>query len=255
MKPWPYPRVLAHRGGGAMAPENTIAAIRAGLAAGFHAVELDVMLSADGEPLLIHDETLERTTDGRGPVAARTAAELDRLDAGSWFSARFAGERIPRLGPVVGFCRANGIWMNVEIKPSAGAEQATGRAVALALDRLFAGAPEPLPLLSSFSEDALAAALGAAPALPRGLLCERVPPDWERRLARLQCVSLHCDHRELDAATVGRIHRAGFWVFCYTVNDPKRLLELARWGVDSVCTDQLARIDALALDRALPQAS
>jgi glycerophosphoryl diester phosphodiesterase len=250
-KAWPYPRVLAHRGGGALAPENTMAAIRTGLAAGFRAVEFDVMLSADGEPVLIHDETLDRTTDGRGAVAARTVAELERLDAGSWYSARFAGERIPRLDRVADYCRAHGIWMNVEIKPSTGADAATGRTVALALERGVAGASGPLPLLSSFSEDALAAARQAAPGLPRGLLCERVAPDWQRRLQRLQCVSLHCDHRRLDAATVGRLRHAGYWVFCYTVDDPGRLLELARWGVDAVCTDQLAKIDALALDRAL----
>jgi glycerophosphoryl diester phosphodiesterase len=166
MKPWPYPRVLAHRGGGVLAPENTIAAIRVGLESGFRAIEFDVMLSADGEPMLIHDETLERTTSGRGPVAARSAAELETLDAGSWFSSRFAGERIPRLGQVVAFCRLHGIWMNAEIKPSQGADAMTGRTVAAAVERLLAvppdssaaagdraplPAPMPLALLLSFS--------------------------------------------------------------------------------------------------------
>src|SRR6266545_5338922 len=94
-RPWPYPRVVGHRGGGALAPENTLAGIRMAAAMGFGGVEFDVMLSVDGVPVLIHDETLERTTDGRGAVADTPYDALTRLDAGSWFDARFRGERIP----------------------------------------------------------------------------------------------------------------------------------------------------------------
>src|SRR6267154_2126125 len=104
MSPWPYPRVLAHRGGGAFAPENTIAAIRTGRERGFRGVEFDVTLSADDEPVLMHDPTLDRTTDASGPVAARSWAELARLDAGRWFSPGFAGEPIPRLSDALGYC-------------------------------------------------------------------------------------------------------------------------------------------------------
>jgi glycerophosphoryl diester phosphodiesterase len=244
MTPWPYPRVLAHRGGGALAPENTLAAIEVGHRRGFRAIEFDVMLSADGEPVLMHDETLDRTTDGRGPVAARRFAELERLDAGSWFAPEFAGEPVPHLAKVVELCGRRGIWMNAEIKPSSGADEATGRTVAAFLQDRDAGSAlgqvggRPAALLSSFSEPALAAARAVAPALPRGLLVGRVPPDWARRLADLQCVALHCDHRYLDPATVASVHRAGYWVFCYTVNDPNRLDVLAGWGVDAVCTDR-----------------
>jgi glycerophosphoryl diester phosphodiesterase len=253
MTPWPYPRVLAHRGGGALAPENTLAAIEVGHRRGFRAIEFDVMLSADDEPVLMHDETLDRTTNGRGPLAARRFAELERLDAGSWFAPEFAGEPVPHLAQVVDLCGRHGIWMNAEIKPSSGADQATGRRVATFLRDHCAdgahghdGAP-PAALLSSFSEAALAAALAAAPGMPRGLLVGRVPGDWSRRLADLQCVALHCDHRYLDPATVDSVHRAGYWVFCYTVNDPARLNLLRRWGVDAVCTDRLDRIAADAL--------
>ncbi|HEX7156357.1 MAG TPA: glycerophosphodiester phosphodiesterase family protein, partial [Burkholderiaceae bacterium] len=94
---WPYPRVLAHRGGGSLAPENTIAAISLGAARGQSAVEFDAMLARDGVPVLIHDPTLDRTTDGRGAVGRLSAAELARLDAGSWHSAHFAGEPVPAL--------------------------------------------------------------------------------------------------------------------------------------------------------------
>jgi glycerophosphoryl diester phosphodiesterase len=260
MSPWPYPRVLAHRGGGALAPENTIAAIRIGRERGFRGVEFDVMLSADGEPVLIHDLTLDRTTDAKGPVSGRLSAELARLDAGGWFSPTFTGEPIPRLTQVVDYCRSHQVWINAEIKPAPGSERRTGQRAAEVLARAFAdlqphrqaaaSPPDPrLPLLSSFSGDALAAALEAAPALPRGLLCARVPPDWHAQLQQLKCVALHCNHRFLDATTIRTIRTAGYWVLVYTVNDPRRARQLARWGIDALCTDRLDRIDPEFLDR------
>src|SRR5207244_10430546 len=93
--PWPHPRVIAHRGGGALAPENTLAGLRLAKALGFGAVEFDVMLSADGVPVLMHDETLERTTDGRGAVAATSYAALAALAAGGRFGPKFKGEPVP----------------------------------------------------------------------------------------------------------------------------------------------------------------
>jgi glycerophosphoryl diester phosphodiesterase len=255
MSLWPYPRVLAHRGGGAFAPENTIAAIRTGRERGFRGVEFDVTLCADGELVLIHDATLDRTTDGTGPVAERSWAELAGLDAGRWFSADFAGERIPRLTEAIGFCRSHQVWINAEIKPAAGAERQTGEAVALSVARAFAdlahegSGPAPqLPLLSSFSVEALAAAREAAPGVPRGLLCRRIAPDWREQLQRLQCVALHCDHRSLDATAIHEVRSAGYWLFCYTVNDRHRANQLARWGIDALCTDRLDRIEPALLD-------
>jgi len=261
MSPWPYPRVLAHRGGGAFAPENTIAAIRIGHQYGFRGVEFDVTLSADEEPVLIHDATLDRTTDGSGRVADRSWAELAPLDAGSWFSSSFAGEPIPHLARVVDYCRSQPMWINAEIKPAPGAERRTGERVAAALAFAFAdrlardgagvGPPDPqVPLLSSFSAEALAGALHAAPQLPRALLCSRIPEDWRERLQQLACVALHCDHRHLDARWVETIRGAGFWVLCYTVNERPRARELALWGIDALCTDRLDRVDAAFLDGA-----
>jgi glycerophosphoryl diester phosphodiesterase len=256
LAPWPYPRVLAHRGGGAFAPENTIAAMRVGCERAFRGVEFDVTLSADGEPVLMHDATLDRTTDATGPVAARSWGELARLDAGGWFSSSFAGEPIPRLSDAVGYCRSHQVWINAEIKPAAGAEQRTGEQVARAIARDFAdligsdGLPDPrVPLLSSFSSEALAAARAAAPSLRRGLLCKRIPRNWREQLEHLQCVALHCDHRTLDASTAGLVRTAGYWLFCYTVNDRQRAIELAKWGVDALCTDRLDRIEPTLLDR------
>ena len=241
---WPYPRVLAHRGGGALAPENTLAAIRTGRSHGFRAVEFDVMLAADAVPVLIHDETLERTTTGRGPVAQADSKTLGHLDAGSWFGQEFRAEPVPLYADAIALCIELGIWANVEIKPSPGVERATGRAVAAMSARLWPDAPL-APLLSSFSVEALHAAREAAPALARGLLVGAVPPDWRERLDQPGCLSLHCDYRSLDASLAGAIRGAGYALLCYTVNDPDIARRLAGWGVDAIVTD---RTDLIAPD-------
>jgi glycerophosphoryl diester phosphodiesterase len=120
--------------------------------------------------------------------------------------------------------------------------------VATEAARLWAGATLP-PLLSSFSFDALAAARDAAPALPRGLLFGGVPADWRAQTAALECVSLHADHRKLDARLVEQIKAEGRFILAYTVNDPARARELAQWGVDTICTDRIDLIGADFLGR------
>lgn len=244
LRGWPYPRRLAHRGGGTLAPENTLAGIETGHRYGFRAVEFDVMLSSDAVPVLIHDDTLERTTNGRGKVCETTAADLLRLDAGSWHSPAFAGEPLPSFEAAARLCRALGMWMNIEIKPSPGFERQTGQIVALAAARLAAERSDgvPPPLLSSFSPEALAAARDAAPELARGYLIDRVPADWRERLDALGCVALHVNHRHLTQATAAAVTRAGYGLFCYTVNDPKRVDTLFGWGVDALCTDRIDQV-------------
>ncbi|MBS0338469.1 MAG: glycerophosphodiester phosphodiesterase [Proteobacteria bacterium] len=235
---WPYPRVVAHRGGGTLAPENTLGALRLGASMGFGGVEFDVMLAGDGTPVLIHDETLERTTSGKGGVPAKTYAEIGSLDAGAWHSDRFRGERVPTFVAAAGVCRELGLWPNVEIKPAKGFESQTGRAVArLALD-LWRDAALP-PVLSSFSVEALAVAQEAAPSLPRGMLVSRIPPDWEARMRKLGCVALHCNYRDLTEPLCAEIHAAGYAILCWTVNDPRDAGRLFGWGVDCVVTDRL----------------
>ncbi len=236
-RPWPYARVLAHRGGGTLAPENTLAAIETGLKHGFHAIEFDAMLAADAVPVLIHDPTLERTTSGRGDVSAHTAAQLGGLDAGAWFAPSFAGTRVPQLVQAIEFCRARGVWINIEIKPAPGFDTVTGTMVARVAAQAYADVVRPgggdaanvdprAPLLSSFSREALAAARDAVPDLPRGLLVGAIPADWQADLERLACVALHCNHARLTQALARAVKDAGYWLFCYTVNDPARGREL-----------------------------
>lgn len=234
---WRCPRLIAHRGGGLLAPENTLAALRMAAQHGYRGVEFDVMLSGDGTPILMHDETLERTTDGTGRVADASDAELARLDAGGRHGAHFAGEPIPAFADAVEQCLALGLWANVEIKPAQGFEAETGRKAA-ALAREMWTAPLP-PLLSSFSAVALEAAREAAPELPRGLLCGAVPAGWRGELRRLGCASLHCDARRLTADALAQAKAAGVPIVVYTVNDPEEAERLLRLGVAAVITDRI----------------
>ena len=255
MPDWPYPRVLAHRGGGSLAPENTIAAIKVGLEHGFRGVEFDAMLAADQVPVLMHDPTLERTGLISGAISEVPASQLEQVDVGSWHSARFAGETVPTLERTLRFCRDHGVWPNIEIKPSPGFEAATGAAVARITCAIYADLIQPggasvkqvqprVPLLSSFAPDALVAAAEVAPNLPLGWLVDELPLDWRKTLKKLRCVSVHVNHRYLSAEQAREIKGAGAWLFCYTVNLSQRAKILFGWGVDALCTDAIDQVPA-----------
>ncbi|MGF6755990.1 glycerophosphodiester phosphodiesterase [Paraburkholderia sp. GAS42] len=239
---WPYPPLVAHRCGGTLAPENTLAGFDACVRYGYRMVEFDAKLSADDEIYLLHDDTLERTTNGFGPAVDRTWQELAHLDAGAWFNPQFSGVRLPTLAEAAERCARDTLAANIEIKPCPGREVETGHLVARAALDLWRTQTQ--PLLSSFSIEALAAARDAVPELPRGMLFEAVPKDWLRIVRELECVSLHADHRHLNARLVADIHAAGLRVLAYTVNEPLRASELTEWGVDIICTDRIDIIRA-----------
>ena len=239
---WPYPTWVAHRGAGKRAPENTLAAFRAGAALGWRMFECDAKLSADGVPFLLHDDTLERTTDGRGVAGDLAWAQLQRLDAGSWHSAAFAGEPIPSLEAVAGFVQPGGHALNIEIKPTPGLEAATGRVVAGTAGWLWAGHAVP-PLLSSFKPAALAGAREAAPGLPRALLLDHLRPDWLDEARALGCVAVVARHSLIDASMVQAIHVAGMRVATYTVNEAQEARRLLDLGVSSLITDAVDRFE------------
>ena len=240
MRSWAGPHVVAHRGGGSLAPENTLAGVRFAAEAGFRGVEFDVMLAGDSTPVLIHDETLSRTTDGSGEVAGTPYAALARLDAGAWKGERWRGEPVPAFADAARLCRRLGLWSNVEIKPARGFERETGAAVARLAAEVWRDAPAQC-LLSSFSADALEAARDAAPQLARGYIV-RAAGDRGGVLERLGCVSLHCKHLLLDETQVRALRAQGIAVLCWTVNDPADARRLLGWGVDGVITDALDRI-------------
>lgn len=238
---WPYPALIAHRGAGRLAPENTLAALRVGRSFGYRMFEIDAKLSGDGVSLLLHDATLDRTTNGRGRLDAHAYAALARLDAGGWHSADFTGEGIPTLERVARWVLANDVLLDIEIKPSPGRERETGAAIALDARHAWRDAAVP-PLLSSFSPVALAAAREIAPELPRALLLDDLPQDWLERCTTLGCVALGAQHCALDAACIARAHDASLRVLAYTVNDPARAAELFAAGLDGLITDAVDRI-------------
>ncbi|HET8875744.1 MAG TPA: glycerophosphodiester phosphodiesterase [Casimicrobiaceae bacterium] len=242
MNPWPYPRLCAHRGAGKLAPENTLAAFRLGYAHGYRMAEFDVKLSADGVPFLLHDDTLDRTTNAQGRADAHTWRELSQLDAGSWHSSAYAGEPLCTLASVARWSLAHDVTVNIEIKPTRGRERETGAAVAFDAATLWADARVP-PLLSSFSDVALDAARDAMPALPRAWLADRLPDDWRARAARADCIAVDLEHTLLNRALAEEIHAADMRVLCWTVNDPILVERLFDLGADTVITDA---VDILA---------
>jgi glycerophosphoryl diester phosphodiesterase len=241
---WPYPRIIAHRGGGSLAPENTLEAFQRGFNCGFRAVEFDVMLTKDQIPVVVHDEQLGRTVGGNGKICELTAVELVQLDAGSWYGSDYAGARVPTLTQVLDFCTRHAIWMNIEIKPAAGFDENTGRIVAEVTRDFYQNTNFIEPLFSSFSMDALAAAQRSAPHIARGTLFDQIPADWLVQVKQLNAVSLHTNQRTLSADMADKIKQAGLGLCCYTVNDPLRARELLAMGVDALFTDNLKIIGA-----------
>lgn len=240
-QPPPLPPVMGHRGARGHAPENTLAGLRKAAGLGCRWVEFDVKLTADGELILFHDDSLRRTTDGRGAVADKTLAEIRSLDAGRWFSPDFTGETVPTLDEAMTFLAARGIGANVEIKASTGREAETGAAIARALSGKWMSGPV-APFMCSFSADSLSAARAAAPDVPRALLTLKFPRDWAARMEQLGCANFHVLDRRLNEARVQAIRQAGYRALAFTVNDAKRAATLRGWGVESIITDYPERV-------------
>ena len=235
---WPYPRWIAHRGAGKLAPENTLAAFRFGARHGYRMFECDVKLSQDGVPFLMHDAALERTTNGTGTGGDLPWQTLAQLDAGSWHSRQHAGEPLPCLQNIAHFCRANNYYLNIEIKPTPGSEAETGAMVAQQAARLWAGAVVP-PLLSSFAIEALEAAQATMPQFPRALLLDQARTDWLAIATRLDCVAVVCNYRLWDSTTVAAAQANGLRCLSYTVNDASVAQRLNELGTDGIITDRV----------------
>lgn len=236
------PALIAHRGAAALAPENTLAGFRLAAARGARWVEFDVRLARDGTPVLFHDATLERTSDGSGPVARATMDELARLDAGAWFGPGFAGERIPRLIEAIGELARLALGANIEIKAEPGAAEEAGAVVARTVRALWPDALPP-PVLSSFSVAALLAARREAPDLARALVSATAGADAMAGIEDCGATALHCRHDRLRASGTARLVDSGLVVRAWTVNDPVRARELLSWGAQSVISDHPDLLD------------
>ena len=230
------PMIIGHRGAAAHAPENTLAGIRRAAELGAQCVEIDAKLSADGRCIVFHDNTLERTTNGRGRVAAASFAEIRGLDAGGWFNGAFRGERVPTLDEAIAEAVFLGLRLDIEIKPCPGRESETAQAVMSEATACWPHGLAP-PLITSFHRQCIAIAQERAPDWPRGFLFLRVPRDWRRLAARLGCQVLGGLARRLSRRLIRHADDAGISVLAFTVNDPGKARALLSRGVGGVVTD------------------
>jgi glycerophosphoryl diester phosphodiesterase len=227
------PLVTAHRGSSAEAPENTLAAFRLALEQRCDAIELDIHLSLDEAAVVCHDETLERTTNGTGAIAEKTAAELSAYDAGSWFSPAYAGERMPLLDEVLDLVPRT-VAINIEIK-SCRHPNVNRRLIELLesrdrLDSVF---------FSSFDHACMAAMKKLAPTARVGLLYEEGVVDYEAFFKEhgIQGYAVHPYHEYINREYVDKAARAGLQVYTWTVNDPGRMKEMIEAGVSGIITN------------------
>ncbi|WP_199432772.1 glycerophosphodiester phosphodiesterase [Qaidamihabitans albus] len=229
------PLTVAHRGYSSVAPENTLAAVEAGIRARSEYVEIDAHTTADGVPVVMHDATVDRTTDGSGAVSALTADYVTGLDAGSWFSPAFAGQRVPTLGEVLDLVEDTGSTLLLEVKgPETRAE--TSGIVTEVLERGMAGQV----LLQSFDEQVLRDARELAPQIPRGLLRSSLDADPVAVARALDAVAYNPSANALlvRPGVVADLNEAGIAVMPYTIDDAARWQRLTAAGVDAVITNR-----------------
>src|SRR3954470_3019433 len=227
------PRIIGHRGAKATAPENTLAGIRQAHREGASWVEFDVKLTADGIAILMHGETLDRTTSGKGAVRAASLADIRRLDAGIRFGASWTGEKVPTLVEALQLLAELGMGFNLEVKPCPGREVETARAAIADLQAHWPPDATP-PLISSFKPASLIAAREAAPQIALGLIADELPANWRLEMERLGCRTAHLDWRKLKPEHVQAVKAAGYPVLVWTVNELARGREILAWGAESL---------------------
>ncbi len=248
------PIIIGHRGYRAEYPENTLASFSAAMSAGADMIELDVTLSRDRKVVVIHDDTLNRTTSGFGPVHQATLQTLKRLDAGSWFDPRFAGESLPTLEEVLILTEGK-ILINVEIKSSAWEsgfpEDAIERQI---VDLIIRHDLLNSTLVSSFHAGFLEN-IGKLPVHPEiAFITDRNAPQNTLDVCeRLGVFSWHPHYKSLEQQHIEKAHARGILIFPYTVNPVEEMLMLVNMGVDGVITDDPgAAISCLFANRGTP---
>lgn len=231
-------KIIAHRGASAYAPENTLIAMEMAAQMGATWCEFDVMLAGSGEAIIIHDETVDRTTDGSGEVAAFSLTQLKALDAGKWFDPKFAGERVPSFVELLTLLQKLKLNINVEIKPSAGLDVQTAEKTVQLLNQHWNIKKSP-PLLSSQSLDALRTVRQCEPNWSLGCVIHDWAEHWYAWVKELNCTAVSVNHQILEPNLVLGLKNIVPLVLAYTVNDVKRAEELFNMGVDAIFTDVL----------------
>lgn len=246
------PLIFGHRGASGRAPENTLAAFQAALEDGADGVELDVHLTEDGVPVVIHNARVDKTTDGEGLVNALPLDRVRDLDAGSWFAPRFSGERIPTLEEVLAVY-GDRLLINIELKPQSSPGLDVAAPVAEIIDRL--GLHRRV-WVSSFKPYLLFRMRQLVPGIPCGLLFSPLSLGSLWLLPVTPADALHPHVSLLSRWSVWVAHRLGIRLAAWTVDDPDKLRDLASWGVDAVITNEPGRaVDVLRPERRLGSAA
>lgn len=230
------PKVIGHRGAATYAPENTLDSIHTAADLGADWVELDVKLTKDGVPIIFHDDTLDRTTNGSGLVADKTYDEIKELDAGSWFGESFIGAKIPTLEEAVDVLIERGLGLNLEIKACPGREKETAEIALDLLSQIWDDHDK--VLISSFSHVSLEVALDLAGDWKRALLLdEEWPENWLDLVEYFNVAAIALDGNKVTRDMVEDAIDTNKAILAYTVNDPIKARELQGWGVDGIFTD------------------
>ena len=232
--------VASHRGESEGAPENTIPAFELAIASGAEFVETDVQLTSDGVPVLMHDFTLDRTTDGQGAVWAHSWKELSELDAGSWYGEDFVGTGIPTLDDLLDLVRPSNKRVIIELKGSWTQVQA-----ATVVDEVYEHGVEARVMIAGFDITSLSAAERVGSEIQRVIIIHDVVGDPAVLAATCGAVAIVTSKEFLldDPEAVERIHEAGLGVMIYTLNSAKTWSEAIALGVDGIITDKPVELD------------
>ncbi len=231
------PKIIGHRGACAYAPENTLESVKTAADMGVDWVELDVMLTRDAVPIIFHDDTLDRTTNGFGNVADTDWEDIKQLETGSWFADSFSGIKIPTLEEMLELLIDLDMGLNLEIKPTAGREIETAEVALDMLSRVWDDHDR--LLISSFQHPSLETAKEMAPDWHRGLLLwhENMPADWKGLADYLEVDAVNISDQLATREFVEEVIDFGKGILVYTINDGHRARQLQGYGVDGFFTD------------------
>ncbi|MGB9154246.1 MAG: glycerophosphodiester phosphodiesterase [Alphaproteobacteria bacterium] len=230
------PPVIAHRGARNRAPENTMASFKAAYEDGAKWIETDVKLTSDGVPILMHDDTLNRTTNGQGCVADMDWDDMQNLDAGGWYSPAFRGTRVPTLAELLSFAYDTGLRLNLELKPCPGRAQATAMVALIEAAKLWPDTA-PDPLISSFDVESLTIAAQLHPGWPRGLLLDEWRDDWREVVSLTQATTVNMNAAIVTPERIALLREAQKPILVYTVNDATQAKTLLQSGIQAVFSD------------------
>ncbi len=233
--------IIAHRGLSSLAPENTLAAISLAAKNGAEWVEIDAVTCGDGTIVMWHDNSIDRCSDSTGPLSQLNAQSMQSLDCGSWFSKEYANEKMATIEQAILLIQELGMGLNLEFKLY---QYTANEVVAPVLDFLNLHWKDTDKLIiSSFDQAALDYCHQNSPHFKRGMLYDKIPDNWLQQMQSIEAVSCHCHYLHLQQAQVVALKRAGYEVYCYTVNRPELVTEHWNWGIDAIFTDYPQRFE------------